>query len=100
MASVLLLASSSYQHCRAFGEAESAVIHHQDRGTHARAAQKPPLSSYPEQGAGHVGEMSGKPYKRSPVRTEEEAWEGEGHTWEEEAQAVRKDRNKWRPGEV
>lgn len=41
-----------------------------------------------------------KALEKKPVRTEEEAWEGEGHSWEEEAQTVRKDSNKWRPGEV
>lgn len=62
---ILPFASSSYQHCRAFGEAESAVSHHQDRAPHARATQKPPPSSYREQGASHVDEMSGKSYKGS-----------------------------------
>lgn len=37
---------------------------------------------------------------KKPARTEEEAWEGNGHLWEEEAQTVRKDSNKCRPGEV
>lgn len=37
---------------------------------------------------------------KNPLRTEKKAWEGEGHSWQEEAQTVRKDSNKWRPGEV
>lgn len=42
VASVLPFASSSYQHVRAFGEAEYAVTHQQDRDSHAKSNTTPP----------------------------------------------------------
>ena len=62
MASDLPFASSSYQHCGAFGEAASVVTHQQEMNAQAKNNTKPPLSNHPDEGINHMDEI---PYKRN-----------------------------------